>query len=115
MFYMLQMLQSEVLSHLSPSFIWSLCLLLHLPCFTSLRPPSSCSVHPDLATSSVPDLIPKMSVGHYGKPSGEDVGPFPGNVPMDTVADSKSSCRGTSSRTVRHVSYSNRGLHGGVM
>ena len=30
-----------------------------------------------------------MNVGHYGKTSGEDVGPFPGDVPMDKVTDSK--------------------------
>ena len=30
-----------------------------------------------------------MNVGHYGKPSGEDVGAFPRDVPMDTAADSK--------------------------
>ena len=30
-----------------------------------------------------------MNVGHYGKRSGEDVGAFPGEIPIDTVADSK--------------------------
>ena len=42
-----------------------------------------------MVTSSVPDLIPKMKVGHFGKPSGEDMGPFPRDVRMDTVADRK--------------------------
>ena len=46
-------------------------------------------MHRDLATSSVPDLIPKINVGHYGKPNGDDVGAFPRDIPMDTVADSK--------------------------
>ena len=49
-----------------------------------------CSVHPDLsATSSVPDLIPKITVDHYGGANDEDPGPFPGDIPRGTTDDNK--------------------------